>query len=75
MGLVPALITLKDANFGAIPFDRIGRATSQMGVAAAFAAADRSNEFLILDDEGTPLQSPAPDPTVEFHAGSQSARN
>jgi hypothetical protein len=26
-----------------------------MGITAAFAAADRSNKFLILDDEGTPF--------------------
>jgi hypothetical protein len=56
---VPALVTLEDANFGAIPFDLIGRAPSQMGVAAAFAAADRSNKSLILDDEGTPFHCPA----------------
>jgi hypothetical protein len=30
-----------------------------MGIAAALAAADRSNEFLILDDEGTPFHCPA----------------
>jgi hypothetical protein len=30
-----------------------------MGVAAAFAAADRSNKSLILDDEGTPFHCPA----------------
>ncbi len=62
IGLVPALVTLKDANFGAVPFDRIGRASSQMGIAAAFAAAERSNKLQFLDDEGTLLHSTAPDP-------------
>jgi hypothetical protein len=56
---VPALVALEDANFGAVSLDLIGRAPSQMGIAAAFAAADWSNEFLILDDEGTPFHCPA----------------
>jgi hypothetical protein len=30
-----------------------------MRIAATLAAADRSNEFLILDDEGTPFHCPA----------------
>ncbi len=30
-----------------------------MRIAAAFAAADRTNEFLLLDDEGTPFHCPA----------------
>jgi hypothetical protein len=54
-----ALMALEDANFGAVSFDLIGRASSQMGIAAALAAADWSNEFLILDDEGTPFHCPA----------------
>jgi hypothetical protein len=58
---VSALVTLEDADFGAILFDRIGRAPSQMRIAAAFAAADRSNKFLSLDDVGTPFHSPARD--------------
>jgi hypothetical protein len=32
-----------------------------MRIAAAFAAADRSNKFLSLDDVGTPFHSPARD--------------
>jgi hypothetical protein len=52
-------MALKNANFGAIPLEWIGRTPTQMRVAAAFAAADRSNEFLILDDEGTPFHCPA----------------
>ena len=59
--LVPALVALKDANFGTVPFHLIGRAASQMRIAAAFAAADRSNEFLILDDKGTFFHCPARD--------------
>jgi hypothetical protein len=58
--LVSAVVALKNANFGAIPLNWIGRAPSQMCVAAAFAAADRPNEFLILDDEGTPFHCPPP---------------
>ena len=54
-----AVVALKDANFGAVSLDWIGRATSQMRVAAAFAAADWPNEFLVFDDEGTPFHSPA----------------
>ena len=57
--LVPALVALEDANLGAVSLDLIGRAPSQMGIAAALAAADWSNEFLILDDEGTPFHCPA----------------
>jgi hypothetical protein len=33
-----------------------------MGIAAAFDAADRPNKFLLLDDEGTLLHGPAPNP-------------
>ena len=62
MRLVPALVALKDADFGTIILDRVGRAPNQMGIAAALAAANRPNEFLLLDDEGTLLHSPAPDP-------------
>lgn len=51
-------MTLKDADLGAVPFDRIGRAPSQMRIAAAFAAANWSNESLLLDDVGTPFHSP-----------------
>ena len=46
-----ALAALKDANFGAIRFDRIWRAPNKVCIAAAFATADRSNEFLLLGDE------------------------
>jgi hypothetical protein len=59
VGLVSALVTLKDANFRAISLDRIGRASGQMGIASAVTAADRLNEFLILGDEETPFHSPA----------------
>jgi hypothetical protein len=59
---MPALVALKDANFGTVLFDRIGRASSQMRIAAAFDAAKRPNESLFLDDEGTLLHSPAPNP-------------
>ncbi len=69
IGLVPALVTLKDANFGAIPFDRIGRASSQMGIAAAFAAAKRSNKLQFLDNEGTLLHSTAPTPDGRVPCG------
>jgi hypothetical protein len=37
-----------------------------MRIAAAFDAADRSNKFLFLDDEGTFLHSPPPTPTVHL---------
>ena len=57
--LVPALVALEDANFGAVSLDLIRGAASQMSIAAALAAADRSNKFLILDDEGTPFHCPA----------------
>ena len=60
--LMPALVALKDANFGTVLFDRIGRASSQMRIAAAFDAAKRPNKPLFLDDEGTLLHSPAPNP-------------
>jgi hypothetical protein len=56
---VSALVALENANFRAIPFDLIGRAPSQMRIAAALGAADRSNESLLLDDEGSPFHSPA----------------
>jgi hypothetical protein len=56
-----ALVAFKDADFGTV-FDRIGRAPNQMRIAAAFDAADRPNKFLLLDDEGTLLHSPAPNP-------------
>jgi hypothetical protein len=56
---VPALVALEHANFGAVPFDLIGRTPGEMRIAAALAAADRSNEFLLLDDEGTPFHCPA----------------
>ncbi len=59
---MPALVALKDANFRTILFDRIGRASSQMRIAAAFDAAKRPNKCLFLDDEGTLLHSPAPNP-------------
>jgi hypothetical protein len=59
---MPALVAFEDANFGTVFFDRIGRASNQMGIAAAFDAADRPNEFLLLDDEGTFLHSPVPQP-------------
>ena len=59
---MPALVALKDANFGAVFFHRIGRAANQMGIAAAFDAADRPNKSLLLDDEGTLLHSPPPPP-------------
>jgi hypothetical protein len=60
--LMPALVALKDANFGTVLFDRIGRASSQMRIAAAFDAAKRPNKFQFLDDEGTLLHSPPPTP-------------
>jgi len=56
--LVPAFEALEDANFGAVASDLIGRTPGEMRVAAAFAAADGSNEFLLLDDEGTPFHCP-----------------
>ena len=59
---MPALVALKDANFGTVFFYRIGRASNQMGIAAAFDAADRPNKSLLLDDEGTLLHSPVPQP-------------
>lgn len=59
-----ALVALKDADFGTVFFDRIGRASNQMGIAAACDAADRPNKFLLLDDEGTLLHGPPPTPTV-----------
>jgi hypothetical protein len=58
MRLMPALVAFESANFGAITLDLIGRASRQVRVAAALGATDRSNESLLLDDEGTPLHSP-----------------
>jgi hypothetical protein len=71
VSLVAALVTLKDAGLGSIPFDRIGRAPSQMRIAAAFAAADRSNKSLLLDDVRTPFHSPVRDqhPQATFNCG------
>ena len=63
-----ALVALKDANLGTVFFDRIGRASNQMRIAAAFDAADRPNKFLLLDDEGTLLHGPPPTPTVPPNA-------
>lgn len=60
--LMAALVAFKDANLGTVFFDRIGRASNQMRIAAAFDAADRPNKFLLLDDEGTLLHGPAPNP-------------
>jgi hypothetical protein len=74
IGLVSAGVALKDANFGAVSLDWIGRATSQMRVAAAFAAADWPNEFLVFDDEGTPFHSPRPSPKSPARMQSGKAR-
>jgi hypothetical protein len=49
--LMPALVAFKYANFRAIVFDRIRRASNQMRIAAAFDAMQRPNKFLLLDDE------------------------
>jgi hypothetical protein len=74
--LMPALVALKNANFGTVLFDRIWRASGQMGIAAAFDAAKRPNKSLFLDDEGTLFHSPAPNPpTVALNAVRQRARN
>jgi hypothetical protein len=62
--LMPALVAFKYANFRAIVFDRIRRASNQMRIAAAFYAMQRPNKFLLLDDEGTLLHGPPPSPTV-----------
>jgi hypothetical protein len=74
-GLVSALVTLEHAELGAIPFDRIGRAPNQMRIAAAPGTADRSNEFLIFDDERTPFHCPARDHIPRPHSIAESARN
>ena len=66
-----ALVALKDANLGTIFFDRIGRASNQMRIAAAFDAADRPNKFLLLDDEGTLFHGPAPNPDGGAQCGRQ----
>jgi hypothetical protein len=60
--LMAALVALKDANFGPVLPGRIGRAANQMRIAATFAAANRPNKRLFLDDEGTLLHSQAPTP-------------
>jgi hypothetical protein len=39
-----------------------------MRIATAFDAADRPNKFLLLDDEGTFLHSPAPNPDGALNA-------
>jgi len=57
-----ALMALEDADLGAVPPVRIRRAANQMGAAAAFATTKRFNKNLFLDDEGTFLHSPAPNP-------------
>jgi hypothetical protein len=62
LGLMPALVAFEDANFRPVLLSRIGRAANQMRIAAAFAAANRSNKGLFLDDEGTFLHSQAPTP-------------
>jgi len=64
-------MTLKDADLGAVPFDWIGRAPSQMCIAAAFATANWSNESLLLDDVGTPFHSP---PATNIPATMQSGK-
>jgi hypothetical protein len=46
-----------------------------MRIAAAFAAPNGSNEFLILDDEGTPFHSPPATNIPGAYAIWQSARN
>jgi CelD/BcsL family acetyltransferase involved in cellulose biosynthesis len=62
-----AFVAFEHADLGTVVLDRIGRASCQMRIAAAFDAAKRPNESLLLDDEGTRLHSPAPDPsTVEL---------
>ena len=73
--LVPALVALEDANFGAVASDLIGRAPGEMRIAAAFAAADRSNEFLLLDDEGTPFHCPLATNIPSVDTISENARN
>jgi hypothetical protein len=60
--LMSALVAFKDANLRPVLPGRIGRAADQMRIAAAFAAANRSNKRLFLDDEGTLLHSQAPTP-------------
>ena len=76
VSLVAALVTLKDAGLSSIPFDRIGRAPSQMRIAAAFAAADRSNKSLLFDDVRTPFHSPVRDqhPQATFNCGKRGIR-
>jgi hypothetical protein len=65
-----AFVAFEHANFGTVFFDRIGRTSDQMGIAAAFDAANRPDECLLLDDEGTRIQAPTPTPTptVELNA-------
>jgi hypothetical protein len=75
MRLMPALVAFENANFGAITLDLIGRASRQVRVAAALGATDRSNESLLLDDEGTPLHSPPIIQNPRLHQTWQIARN
>jgi hypothetical protein len=69
-----ALVAFKDANFRTVFFDRIGRASNQMGIAATFDAADRPDKLLLLDDEGTLLHSPAPNPDGAPNAADKRCR-
>jgi hypothetical protein len=54
---MPALVALKNTCLQI--FDGMRGSPSQMRIAAALGAADRSNESLLLDDEGSPFHSPA----------------
>jgi hypothetical protein len=58
MRLMSAFVTFEDANFEAVAFDLIERAQGEMRIAAAFGAADWSNECQVPSDKGTPFHSP-----------------
>jgi hypothetical protein len=70
-----ALMALKYTDFRAVSAVRIRRAANQMSIAAAFTTAKRLNKSLFLDDEGTFLHSPAPNPDGTRHARLQKPRN
>jgi hypothetical protein len=68
-------VTLENADFRAIPVVGIGRAPNQMRITAAFATTNRPNGRLLLDDEGTFLHSPAPNPDGCLLCAPKKARN
>jgi hypothetical protein len=70
LNLVPALVTLKDADFQIL--ERMRRPSSQMRIAAALFTTKRRNKFVILPDKGMLLHT-SPDPSHSENAAPSSA--